>query len=96
MLLSLGSGAAFGAASPCLDLLPFVPVFFLACPASVVRYGLLVLPGGWLVLVLLGWCSVVFGFLRVSVGSVGIPWSSVGNDARVESVGQSVLYDGGT
>ena len=141
MLLSLGSGAAFGAASLCLDLLPFVPVLFLACPASVVRYGLLVLPGGlrvglvcglgccrmglvwldgtkvclavgglmdsscpllgllvgaWLVLVLLGWCSVVFGFLRVSVGSVGIPWSSVGNDARVESVGQSVLYDGGT
>jgi hypothetical protein len=46
MLLSLGSGAAFGAASLCLDLLPFVPVLFLACPASVVRYGLLVLPGG--------------------------------------------------
>ena len=46
MLLSWGSGAAFGAASLCLDLLPFVPVLFLACPASVVRYGLLVLPGG--------------------------------------------------
>ena len=28
MLLSLGSGAAFGAASPCLDLLPFVPCSF--------------------------------------------------------------------
>ena len=79
MLLSLGSGAAFGAASPCLDLLPFVPVFFLACPASVVRYGLLVLPGGW------SWCCLVgarlssgfFGFRLVPLGFLGLRWETM-------------------
>jgi len=65
MLLSLGSGAAFGAASLCLDLLPFVPVLFLACPASVVRYGLLVLR--WFT----GWLGLWSWLLSDGIGVVG-------------------------